>query len=397
MNPPNNVPLPFLDFHCSAECAADCDGLHIRWTNSPGGPAPELQRPGALEAPQKSECAADCDGLHIIEWTHSPAPEVQRTRGTTAWDLLSESSNCAPVPLTTWTHGQTVISKYSLPVIPCTATGKPEESAISDLVPNGAVPVDGNKEGPQARSTDGMPSIPESELLHHVGSVTDFSMSSGGGHVSMLTQQSPIGQGFKPLMVAAATSAPVTTHPPILPVVNAPPAPPPPAPAAAQPLLAGHGFTKPLMETAASTPAPATTHPQIHPVVNGRDQAGDNVPGLERGSASHHVHSAHSAHPNRRDQAGVKVRGLLRPPIQRRSATEKHRRHRISAGLKRLEKAIPPSWMHQKHALTMSSRTDMASLLDAAVEFIRELEEQAVQLSQAHNQQASVRYGNYIR
>ncbi|CAI5928952.1 unnamed protein product, partial [Closterium sp. NIES-64] len=96
----------------------------------------------------------------------------------------------------------------------------------------------------------------------------------------------------------------------------------------------------------------------------------------QRASAARH--DMHSAQLNGSDQAGDtdNVLGLERPPIQRRSATEKLRRHRISDGFKRLEKAIPPLWMHQKKHLSypMSSRTDMASLLDAAVDFIRELE-----------------------
>ncbi|CAI5959917.1 unnamed protein product [Closterium sp. NIES-64] len=86
------------------------------------------------------------------------------------------------------------------------------------------------------------------------------------------------------------------------------------------------------------------------------------------------VQPAQSAHPTLRDQADGNGLGLDRPPIQRRSAAEVVRRHRISAGFKRLEKVLPPLWMRQKHKLSLSSRTDMASLLDAAVDFIRELE-----------------------
>ncbi|CAI5506699.1 unnamed protein product, partial [Closterium sp. Naga37s-1] len=83
---------------------------------------------------------------------------------------------------------------------------------------------------------------------------------------------------------------------------------------------------------------------------------------------------AHSAQPTLRGQADGNGLGPDRPPIQRRSAAEKLRRHRISAGFKRLEKALPPSWMHQQHQAKMSSRTDMSSLLDAAVDFIKDLE-----------------------
>ncbi|CAI7908802.1 unnamed protein product, partial [Closterium sp. NIES-53] len=83
---------------------------------------------------------------------------------------------------------------------------------------------------------------------------------------------------------------------------------------------------------------------------------------------------AQSAQPTLRDHAHGSGLGPDWPPIQRRSAAEKIRRHRISAGFKRLEKVLPPLWMRQKHQSKMSSRTDMSSLLDAAVDYIRELE-----------------------
>ncbi|GJP60267.1 hypothetical protein CLOP_g17478 [Closterium sp. NIES-67] len=72
-----------------------------------------------------------------------------------------------------------------------------------------------------------------------------------------------------------------------------------------------------------------------------------------------------------------------RPPIHRRSAKEKMRRHRVSDVLKRLQKAIPLSWLRQKYPTNLTSRTDIASLLHAAAEFIGELEDQKVQLSHA--------------
>ncbi|CAI7834406.1 unnamed protein product [Closterium sp. NIES-53] len=72
-----------------------------------------------------------------------------------------------------------------------------------------------------------------------------------------------------------------------------------------------------------------------------------------------------------------------RQPIHRRSATEKRRRHRVSAGFKQLEKAIPASWLRQRCSTNLSARTDMASLLHAAVAFIEQLEVQKAMLSQA--------------
>ncbi|CAI7803610.1 unnamed protein product [Closterium sp. NIES-53] len=93
------------------------------------------------------------------------------------------------------------------------------------------------------------------------------------------------------------------------------------------------------------------------------------------------------AQPTQKDQVDGKGLGLERLPIQRRSAAEKLRRHRISAGFKRLEKVLPPSWMRQKHKSNLSSRTDMASLLASAVDFIRELEDRKAQLAQAYTQQ----------
>ncbi|CAI5967311.1 unnamed protein product [Closterium sp. NIES-65] len=71
--------------------------------------------------------------------------------------------------------------------------------------------------------------------------------------------------------------------------------------------------------------------------------------------------AADSAEQTQRDQADGKGLGLERPPIHRRSATEKLRRHRI--------------------------RTDMASLLASAVDFIRELEDRKAQLAQAYAEQ----------
>ncbi|CAI5458151.1 unnamed protein product [Closterium sp. Yama58-4] len=100
---------------------------------------------------------------------------------------------------------------------------------------------------------------------------------------------------------------------------------------------------------------------------------------------------ADSAEPAQRDQVDGNGLGFERPPIPRKSAAEKLRRHRISAGFKRLGKVLPPSWMrqNQKHKLNMASRTDMASLLDSAVDFIRELEDRKAQLAQAYIQQVS--------
>ncbi|CAI5537445.1 unnamed protein product [Closterium sp. Naga37s-1] len=73
----------------------------------------------------------------------------------------------------------------------------------------------------------------------------------------------------------------------------------------------------------------------------------------------------------RGEQLGVEKQ---RQPIHRRSATEKRRRHRVSAGFKQLEKAIPASWLRQRCSTNLSARTDMASLLHAAVAFIEQLE-----------------------
>ncbi|CAI5942293.1 unnamed protein product [Closterium sp. NIES-65] len=66
--------------------------------------------------------------------------------------------------------------------------------------------------------------------------------------------------------------------------------------------------------------------------------------------------------------------GVERRPIHRRSATEKRRRHRVSAGIKQLEKAIPASWLRQQCSTNLAARTDTASLLHAAVAFIKQLE-----------------------
>ncbi|CAI7885865.1 unnamed protein product [Closterium sp. NIES-54] len=98
---------------------------------------------------------------------------------------------------------------------------------------------------------------------------------------------------------------------------------------------------------------------------------------------------AQSAQPTLRDHAHGSGLGPDWPPIQRRSAAEKIRRHRISAGFKRLEKVLPPLWMRQKHQSKMSSRTDMSSLLDAAVDYIRELEDRKAELALAYLQQVS--------
>ncbi|CAI5979447.1 unnamed protein product [Closterium sp. NIES-64] len=97
--------------------------------------------------------------------------------------------------------------------------------------------------------------------------------------------------------------------------------------------------------------------------------------------------AADLAQPTQKDQVDGSGLGLERPPIQRWSAAEKLRRHRISAGFKRLEKVLPPSWMRQKHKSNLSSRTDMATMLASAVDFIRELEDRKAQLAQAYTQQ----------
>ncbi|GJP71137.1 hypothetical protein CLOP_g1985, partial [Closterium sp. NIES-67] len=81
-----------------------------------------------------------------------------------------------------------------------------------------------------------------------------------------------------------------------------------------------------------------------------------------------------------------------RLPILRRSTTEKKRRHRVSEGFRRLEKTIPPSWMRQRYPTSLVARPDMASLLQAAVAFIEELENHKAQLSQAYVQQAATCY-----
>ncbi|CAI5467803.1 unnamed protein product [Closterium sp. Yama58-4] len=97
------------------------------------------------------------------------------------------------------------------------------------------------------------------------------------------------------------------------------------------------------------------------------------------------------AHSTWRNKGGSKRLVLQQLPGRSKSVTEKLRRHRVSDGFKRLAKAIPASWMRQKQLKNFSSRTDMASLLHIAVDFIKDLQEQKVQLSQAYMQHVAAR------
>ncbi|CAI5463326.1 unnamed protein product [Closterium sp. Yama58-4] len=502
------LPLPFLDLHCSPECAADCDGVHIPW-------------------------------------------KVQEIAGATGWEPVgTSSSKCAALSMGAQAADEQIVtssctdhSLLPLPVISSGTNSMAMESVLGD-----SFKVEG--------WPDFMPSISESQQLH-VRALTHVSISHGcGGHVSMLTQPSLPGQGFTQMTTTAASPSRVSTHDEIHSVVmnsaaaSLPNREPPQHSMAAPPAAVYNQIHSMLNTHAAATTAAAavaalpdavpiaawqlqsleqgaslslrSAHAQATPAqrLEGSTQGGpqplirDGTPAIRDGTLYDMIvsgrfkrkgssswwdddsiaetpanmqprktqclvggdgglglkgpHSgtpnagslafgsqcdiigldpprtrvefpapipavgstaaivgsvavsrppaaateraasldplstrsalgatqgadlpAQSAHTSLRDQAGGNGLGLDRPPIHRRHAVEKLRRHRISAGFKRLEKILPPTWMRQKHQLNMSSRTDMASLLDAAVDSIRELEDRKAQLAQAYIQQVS--------
>ncbi|CAI7885867.1 unnamed protein product [Closterium sp. NIES-54] len=479
MDLPSNIPLPFLDLHCSLECAADCDGVHISWM---------VQETGG---------------------------KVQQTVGAT--------ESCAPVLMGACTDDLTFnLGTDSLPVVPSTGNGM-AESTLSGSVRR------------EAFSVEGWTSLIEEAL-------TDPSMPSGGGHVSALTQPSLAGQIFAPTTAAAAVTAPVSAHqgshsavntsaaaattaaawpgtvpsaatsqsPPVHGLAQEELLPLRPAQAAlthpisargASPagllvtngnIQAMHGGT--LFEAPREAPihtagghthdgtllSPrgntlAATHDGMlcDMILSGRFQAKGSSswcnedliaealamrarvrqrlvgegPGTKRPDSSTGTGSliaatsttsesggsarvvsatyprasscfvdatgfslsapviagsaavspppaaaaaaaaaemasrgaaepAQFAHSTWTNKGGSKRQILEQLPSRSKRTTEKLRRHRVSNGFKRLAKAIPASWMRQKQLKNFSSRTDMASLLHIAVEFIKDLQEQ---------------------
>ncbi|GJP49751.1 hypothetical protein CLOM_g8925 [Closterium sp. NIES-68] len=259
-------------------------------------------------------------------------------------------------------------------LVHCMMEGQPLNSGKSDTsLPTTSPPetfFSSDGKGMINRAAHGM-IIPRSSMA---GRTDDLPLPSPG-------QAEPIqGECALPVLNMDLREEALVWVPPIQPTVSSvPPIQPLTSVAPIQPTLAS---VPPIQPALASLPLSQPPRPsEPHAITAG--YVAPNSPAPAPKVTENAAHVAQLMGTANDARLGV---GVGRPPIGRRSVTEKRRRHRVSAGFKQLERAIPASWLHQKCRSNVASRTDIASLLHAAVDFIEELEEQKAQLSQAYLQ-----------